>query len=55
MYIYAVNKKWVSFMQKIRRLMGSNGVSFQMFLIQLSFTETALGSESQVSVDQVTL
>ena len=30
---------------------GSHGVSFQMFLSQLSFT--AVGSESQISVDQV--
>ena len=40
-------------MEKARRLMDNNGVSFQMFLIQLSFI--AVGSESQISVDQVTL
>ena len=40
------------FMQKTRCLM-ENDVSFQMFQIQLSFT--SVGSESQVSVDQVTL
>ena len=32
--------------------MDNYGVSFQMFLIQLSFT--AVGSERQISVDQVT-
>ena len=32
--------------------MDSNGVSFRMFLIQLSFT--TLGSESQISMGQVT-
>ena len=35
-------------MQKIRRLMDENSVSFQMFLIILSFI--TLGSESQISV-----
>ena len=36
-------------MQKTRHLMDNNRVSFQMFLIQLSFT--AVASESQISVD----
>ena len=40
-------------MQKTRRLMDNNVVSFQMLLIQLSFS--AVRSESQISVDQVTL
>ena len=40
-------------MQKTRRLIDSNSVSFQMFLIRLSFI--AVSSESQISVDQVTL
>ena len=35
-------------MQKTRRLMDENSVSFQMFLIPLSFV--TLGSESQLSV-----
>ena len=35
-------------MQKARRLMDENSVSFQMFLILLS--STTLGSESQISV-----
>ena len=34
-------------MQKTRRLMDENSVSFQIFLILLSFI--ALGSESQIS------
>ena len=40
-------------MQKTRRLMDKNSFSFQMFLIMLSCM--AVGSESQISVDQVTL
>ena len=35
-------------MQKTLRLMDENSVSFQMFLILLSFT--TLGSESQISI-----
>ena len=35
-------------MQKTRRLIEENSVSFQMFLILLSFI--AVGSESQISV-----
>ena len=35
-------------MQKTRRLMDENSVSFQMFLILLSFI--TLGLESQISV-----
>ena len=35
-------------MQKARRLMDENSVSFQMFLILLS--SITLGSESQISV-----
>ena len=35
-------------MQKTRRLVDENSVSFQMFLILLSFI--TLGSESQISV-----
>ena len=35
-------------MQKTRRLLDENSVSFQMFLILLSFI--TLGSESQISV-----
>ena len=40
-------------MQKTRRLVDSNSAFFQMLLIQLYFI--AIGSESQISVDQVTL
>ena len=40
-------------MQKTRRLMDNNGLSFQMLLIQLSFTTVC--SESQIYADQVTL
>ena len=40
-------------MQKARRLKDNNSASFQMFLIQLSFI--VAGSESQISVDQVTI
>ena len=47
MYTYAVNKKR-GLMQKARRLMDENGVSFQMFLILLS--SITLASESQIPV-----
>ena len=40
-------------MQKTRRLMDKNSVSFQLFLLLSSFI--AVGSESQISVYQVTL
>ena len=40
-------------MQKTRRLMDTNGVSFQMFLIQLSFT--AVDSENQIRVDHIVI
>ena len=46
-HIYAVNKRR-GLMQKTRRLMDENSVSFQMSLILLSFI--TLGSESQISV-----
>ena len=41
-------------MQETRRLMDNNSASFQMFIILLSFM-IAVGSESQMSVDHVTL
>ena len=40
-------------MQKTMRLMDNNCVSFQMFLMLLSFI--AVGLEGQISVDQMTL
>ena len=40
-------------MKKTRRLIDKSSVSFQMFLILLSLI--AVGLESQISVDQVTL
>ena len=41
-------------MQETRRLMDNISASFQMFIILLSFM-IAVGSESQMSVDHVTL
>ena len=40
-------------MQNTRHLMDNNNASFQMCLILLSFI--VVGSQSQISVDQVTL
>ena len=40
---------------KTGRLMDTNSGSFQMFLFLLIVFYTAIGSESQISVDQVTL
>ena len=51
--VYLRREQERGLMQKTRRLMDNNSVSFQMFLIQLSFI--AIGSESQIFVDQVTL
>ena len=52
-YVYLRRQQERGLLQKTRRLMDKSTVSFQMFLIQLSFI--AIGSESQISVDQVTL
>ena len=57
MYSYHVNrhrKQERGLMQETRRLMDNNSASFQMFIILLSFM-IAVGSESQMSVDHVTL
>ena len=48
MYVYLCRQQERGLMQKARRLMDENSVSFQMFLILLSFI--TLGSESQISV-----
>ena len=48
-YVYLRRWQEKVLMQKTRRLMDDNGVSFQMLLIQLSFS--AVRSESQISVD----
>ena len=48
LYIYLRRQQERGLMQKARRLMDENSVSFQMFLIPLS--SITLGSESQISV-----
>ena len=47
-YIYLRRQQERGLMQKARRLMDENSVSFQMFLILLS--SITLGSESQIPV-----
>ena len=47
-YICISRQQGRGLMHKTRRLMDENSVSFQMFLILLSFI--TLGSESQISV-----
>ena len=47
-YTYLRRQQKRGLMQKARRLMDENSVSFQMFIILLS--STALGSESQIPV-----
>ena len=47
-HIYLYSQQERGFMQKARRLMDENSVSFQMFLILLS--SITLGSESQIPV-----
>ena len=47
-YLYLRRQQERGLMQKARRLMDENSVSFQMFLILLSFI--TLGSEGQISV-----
>ena len=46
--VYLRRQQERGFMQKARRLMDENSVSFQMFLILLY--SIALGSESQITV-----
>ena len=48
MYVYLRRQQERGLMQKARRLMDENSVSFQMFLILLY--SITLGSESQFSV-----
>ena len=48
MYVYLCRQQERGLMQKARRLMDKNSVSFQMFLILLSYI--TLASESQISV-----
>ena len=48
LYICLRRQQERGLMQKARRLMDENSVSFQMFLIPLS--SITLGSESQISV-----
>ena len=47
-YIYLRRQQERGLMQKARRLVDENSVSFQMFLILLS--SITIGSESQISV-----
>ena len=47
-YIYLRRQQERGLMQKARRLMDENSVSFQMFLVLLY--SVTLGSESQISV-----
>ena len=47
-YIYLRRQQERGLMQKARRLMDENSVSFQMFLVLLY--SITLGSESQISV-----
>ena len=48
MYVYLCRQQERGLMQQARRLMDKNSVSFQMFLILLSYI--TLASESQISV-----